>query len=69
MKKLLREWLGFNLVFNMAQLNRESIEVLSEGLSALEGDFNSRDTCKVCGKHRYNSPNCLKPQQANFRGA
>lgn len=59
MKRLLRKWLGISALDLRVFAESKFRENSDERLQALEDDFNSREACKICGKHRYNSPDCL----------
>lgn len=59
MRNFIRKWLGIETIDDLQMYDRKIILNLDKRMEAIEKDFNSRDTCKVCGKHRYNSSQCL----------
>jgi len=59
MLKWIKKKLGITKAYRLGKLNANSIYGMNVRLQALESDFNSRDTCKICGKHRYNSSKCI----------
>jgi len=69
MKRFLRKWLGLDVTAKATAMTHMQLVNAVHRLEALESYFNSRDVCKICGKHRYNSPDCLKPVQEKFRAA
>ena len=58
-KLLIRKWLGIQKTHEIVVMLCTDIMETASQIEALQKDFNSRDCCKICGKHRYNSPLCL----------
>lgn len=52
--------LGITTLFGRLRLTENQTEILLRRVSALEADFNSREACKICGRHRYVTSRCFE---------